>query len=460
MTSLVRSIIFTAILTVGTAIAVQAQVNPTVTVPAIAPVGIGASTSLAAFSQPFCDGQLDGGLNPVPRGIYTVGGGLLKALPASTVCAENYFAVASNLGGFTAGDLFVFDASTSPVPPASPSGRIIRFPAGGGPFSVFNAGPFAGDHVGPNFDRVGTFANGLIVTGDFGVRVLNAAGAVIAFYPTPDINAELENSEVAPLSFTPCPGCLFMVTEPKTPTFGKIWVIHPGAASGTAPQFFATGPVAPEAIHFPEANACTVSINGVGIEYLASGYTKPPGNVNADLTSAPPFGAILGWTPAQMAPFIGKAIVADESSGDIFAYNGPDITPGTPDATVFSNTGAQLEGNTVVVCPPPPPPENCNIVTPQLVKAAPGRSIPFTVTNTGTTTGTVSIKPFSNGACFQIFPGSPQQVQLAPGQSYTFMLVATNCPLTAGKQPQNASIIVTTSCGPSKIVQVEWMNKL
>jgi hypothetical protein len=110
--------------------------------------------------------------------------------------------------------------------------------------------------------------------------------------------------------------------------------------------------------------------------------------------------------------------------------------------------------------PPPPPPPNCEIVTPPIVKAAPGRAIPFTVTNTGTVSGTVSIKPFSNGACFQIAPGSPQQVTLAPGQSYTFTLIATNCPLNAGKQPQNSSIVVTTSCGPDKIVQVEWVNKL
>jgi len=143
-----------------------------------------------------------------------------------------------------------------------------------------------------------------------------------------------------------------MVTEPKTPTFGKIWTIPPGAPNGTAPTFFATGPVAPEAIHFPTANACTVSINGVDIEYLASGYTIPPGNVSPELFSLPPFGAILGWTAAQMTPFIGKAIVPDESTGQIFAYNGPDLIPNTPDATSFSMTGYQLEGNTLVVCPP------------------------------------------------------------------------------------------------------------
>jgi len=147
-----------------------------------------------------------------------------------------------------------------------------------------------------------------------------------------------------------------MVTEPKTPTLGSIWVIHPGAPDGTMPEFFATGPVAPEAIHFPTANACTVSINGVDIEYLASGYTIPPGNVSPELFSLPPFGAILGWTAAQMTPFIGKAIVPDESTGQIFAYNGPDLIPNTPDATSFSMTGYQLEGNTLVVCPPPPPP--------------------------------------------------------------------------------------------------------
>jgi len=211
--------------------------------------------------------------------------------------------------------------------------------------------PFLGDHVGPNFDRVGTFGFGLVVTGDFGVRIFDKDGNVTASYKTPDVNAELENSEVAPLSYAPCPGCLFMVTEPKTPTLGSIWVIHPGAPDGTMPEFFATGPVAPEAIHFPTENACTNN----GIEYYASGYSIPPGNINSDLTSKAPFGAIFEWTKAQLDPYVGKFLVADESTGTIFAYNGPNALGGAADATVFSNTGAQLEGQALVACPSSPP---------------------------------------------------------------------------------------------------------
>jgi hypothetical protein len=333
MTSLSRSIIL--ILTAWIAmVAVQAQTPPAVVVPEPAPVGIGATPNLVLFSQPFSDAQPG-----VPRGIYVLGGPAtpLLPLPTPSPLAENYFAVASGLGGFTAGDLFVFDLSTG-------SGRILTS-SELGPLSLFNPGPFAGDHVSPNFDRVGTFGFNLIVTGDFGVRGIDAAGNVTFFYPSPTpLLAKIEGSRVAPLSYAPCPGCLFIVTEPNNLSLGGIYVIHPGAPSFTIPELFATGPSSPETIHFPTANACTNN----AIEYFASGFTKLP-NISPDpnISSG---GAILGWTAAQVSPFIGKFLVADEFSGIIYAYNGPDVG-GLPDRTVFSNTGYQMEGQTLVTCP-------------------------------------------------------------------------------------------------------------
>jgi len=211
------------------------------------------------------------------------------------------------------------------------------------------------------------------------------------------------------------------------------------------------------------------------IPFLVSGAAQPeganPGNPpepDISYTVTGPFGTVTNNDPSGNQEIeLYRIGLTGDATADVTV---PTIPAGFyqwnwKNVGVFNNIFIHADFDIVScpgnpgVCPQLQPP-GCNIVPPQLVKAAPGRLIPFTVTNTGAAPGTVSIKPFSNGACFQIVPGSPQQVQLAPGQSYTFTLVATSCPLNAGKQPQNASIIVTTSCGPSRIVQVEWVNKL
>jgi hypothetical protein len=377
MTSLVRSIVFTAILTALTSIAVQAgtpilpptptPVPPAVSVPATAPVGVGATPNQVLYSQPFCDdgGQLSAAGPPIPRGIYKLGSDavpfipLLPHAPNVNCRAENYAALSFGTGGFTAGDLFVFDLSQGPG-----NGRIVRSAGGVGPFLPFGSLTFFGDHVGPNFDRVGTFGFNLLVTGNLGVTGLDAAGNLTFFIPSPDPASELENSRIAPLSFAPCPGCMFLVTSPDSPpALGAIWVVKPGT---TTPVFFATGPVSPETIIFPEANACTTPIKdqaGVvkNIEYLQAGFTKLPEFSDKYSQAVPPytqgsgFGAILGWTDDQLKPFIGKFLVPDEFSGKIFVYNGPNAQtdpPTAPNADVFADTGYGLEGAATVACPP------------------------------------------------------------------------------------------------------------
>jgi hypothetical protein len=66
-----------------------------------------------------------------------------------------------------------------------------------------------------------------------------------------------------------------------------IWVVKPGT---TTPVFFATGPVSPETVTFPEAIACTTKIQGKNIEYVQAGFIKLP-ECN-DKFSCSPFGAI------------------------------------------------------------------------------------------------------------------------------------------------------------------------
>lgn len=318
-------------------VAVQAQTSPTIIVKEPAPIGIAATSNFVLFGQPFCDAQPG-----VARGLYLLGGAATPtiSLPTPSQCAENYFSIATALGGFTAGDIFISDFSAG-------FGRILK--SSGGNLSLFNAGPFSDQLTSPNFDRVGTFAFNLIVTGEFGVRGLDSAGNLTFFYPNPlPSQAHLEASTVAPLTFAPCPGCLFIGAEPNDESSpGAIFVVQPGAPSGALPTFFATAPTGPENILFPTANSCTTKIQGKDIEYLSSGY-RDFSLGGTDFIS--PGGAVLGWTSAQVAPYVGQFLVADEFTGVIYAYTGPDVG-GVPQRTVFSNTGYQMEGQTLVTCP-------------------------------------------------------------------------------------------------------------
>jgi hypothetical protein len=117
-------------------------------VPEPAPIGIVATPSVVLFSQPFCDTQPG-----VTRGIYRLGGPATPVVPLPTPseCAENYFAIASALGGFTPGDLFVQDFSIG-----GGNGRILRSLGGGPATSPFSGGLFADNTTSPTFDRVGT----------------------------------------------------------------------------------------------------------------------------------------------------------------------------------------------------------------------------------------------------------------------------------------------------------------
>ncbi len=105
--------------------------------------------------------------------------------------------------------------------------------------------------------------------------------------------------------------------------------------------------------------------------------------------------------------------------------------------------------------PTPPTAGSCGI--PGVVKARPRSVTDFIITNDTSVTQTVSVKPFFGSACFSIFPGGPQQVQIGPGNGAYFTLNARNCPADAGKLPNNSVIQVETSSCGTRLVQVEWV---
>jgi hypothetical protein len=151
---------------------------------------------------------------------------------------------------------------------------------------------------------------------------------------------------VAPLSYAPCPGCLFLAVGSNFQGPGAIYTVKPGTPSGTSPSFFATAPNEPENIVFVPSPAVANSCTYQGQAYFAAAFAK---NLSDNIISAG--GAILGWTPAQLAPYAGKFLVPDEITGTIFAYAGPNTLLQPPNRTVFSETGFQLEGATTVACP-------------------------------------------------------------------------------------------------------------
>ncbi len=301
------------------------------------PNGIAVTPTELLFTQPF-QGSLQ------TRGIYTENlaagtSSLLTTIPGGGP-AENYLAISSGLGGFTAGDTFVTGISTTN------NANDEVFKNGSTPF--INPVPGSQNHVGITFDTSGTFGFNLIVTATGLVTGYNSTATATFFYTGP-AGYDLEGATVAPLTYGPCPGCLFVtavltsnVDNPNPVGDGAIYYVLPGTPSGSALTLWSMTPglVEPEGIVFVGNNlSCTVTgPGGVGFTYFVSGYAE---GAEKDTTSDN--GKILAYTPAQLSPFTGQLLVPDEE-GTIFAFSAPGIS------TVFSATAYQLEGSTILQC--------------------------------------------------------------------------------------------------------------
>jgi hypothetical protein len=183
---------------------------------------------------------------------------------------------------------------------------------------------------------------------------------LLGFYVGP-ATFVLQASTVAPLSYAPCPGCIFVTAIPRGnidafPPLsgdGEILTISPGAPNGSSPVLFSTtvGLPEPESIDFvtPESLSCTIG----GYTLFASGYAN---STQFNLAQSQT-GAILAWTPAQLlaAGTVGHFIVQNEEFGP-----GPSVTPGGifidgKFATPFSSSSStkyQLEDTTLAQCKP------------------------------------------------------------------------------------------------------------
>jgi hypothetical protein len=304
--------------------------------------GIAATSSELLFTQPYCAGKQ-------ARGIYVENlaagtSALMTPLPEKGVCSENYLAISPGLGGFTAGDTYATGPGTN-----TNNEAVYK----NGALFIDNI-PASFHHAGITFDGSGTFGFDLIVTAEASVNGYSSTGALKFTYLAP-VGFVLEGAAVLPLTGVVCPGCLYVTAEKASdvgstnPTGpGAIYFVTPGAPSGSALVFWSATPgPEPEGLVYVGNNlSCSLpGANGAAFSYFVSGYATGADIDNPNATT----GAILAYTPSQLAAYKGQLLVPNEGSigkpGIVYAFSGPGSS------TVFSTTAYQLEGSTILQCP-------------------------------------------------------------------------------------------------------------
>jgi hypothetical protein len=323
------------------AIASAARATPVVPVivsGAGAPVGIAASTDQLLYSQPYF--QTASGTRVLDSVAISGGVGsystfavlpdqIGNVLNVSATSAENYLAISSGLGGFTKGNVYV----TAVVGGAN----VVLSEPTGTTFATLPAGFASGtNRAGIAFDGTGTFNGALIVTGSTGVLGYGSSGNLLFEYTNPLPGTYIEAGAVAPLSYAACPGCLFLVATSSAGGNGSILRVSPGTPSGASMSLFSAGPSNPEGIQFVTANSLANTFDG--FSYFVTGFADTPGDADTSTT-----GAILAYSAAQLVPYEGDFLIPDATTGNIFAFSGANTS------TLFSATGDQLEGSTMVI---------------------------------------------------------------------------------------------------------------
>lgn len=329
-------------------------------------IGVAASTSQLLFTQPFCT------TTGVTRGVYSVNTTtgvptLYAALPELAACTEDYLALSTGSGGFTAGATYVTQGATIyVVPPFVPPG-----PGSATPLTITGdalTAPFG--HSGIGFDTVGTFGFELIFTSSDGVWLISSAGVSTKIAASIGTNVYMESPAVAPSSGfgTTFGGYLFLTAEDESAGGGTgpksgVYYIAPGANPASAPTaFVGMQGSAPEAIQFVPQTACSLTIKGTPYQGFSSVYSQS--TVGQDF---PTDSAIVGFPTSNFTKLRGQAIVTYEYAKGA-TYNGvslgavDDLESMTSGGTLtsFNNLPLQLEGFNLITCnvplPPQPPP--------------------------------------------------------------------------------------------------------
>jgi len=338
-------------------IIIPTSISPYAFANGIAPNLIDADTSGIFFTQPYSDGL------QAPRGIYSITPGgavaLVSTIPtAAGVTAENAISIVPTPAGsgFTAGDKFAGGVSVN-----NNANDAIYRNGSAVPFIDGITSVLSHHQTAIQFDRVGSFSGALIVSSDSTISVYGSAGATGTLLKsfTGPAGFVLQAVTVAPTSYLACPGCIFVTAMPvgninnPAPTGdGEILTVSPSAANGSAAVLFATltGIPEPESIQFVTSNsgACNVG----GFSYFATGYGTGS-SINNPVSNN---GAILAWTQAQIAPFVGHYLVQNEEitgggHGQIFVDAGLGTQSlFTDTVSAAAPTGYQLEDTAIIQC--------------------------------------------------------------------------------------------------------------
>ena len=292
-------------------------------VPIKHPVTPVADSAHAFVSAPFCVGPAE-----LPRGVYDITSGTpikIADIPsADGSCFETPLVMASGLGGFTAGYLYLA------YPDLNNPGlaHLARVPQIGGPLQAFadltlQAGTTT--FLTLRLDSVGTFGYNLIaMTGEGELFILNSAGTTVVHklpgamgLPTGGDTIEYENPRVMPLTFGAHGGWLWVTNE----NLPAVYAINPvtyqaekltvSLANGTQ----LPGPFGVEDFVYLGANQCSYK----GATVAQAVYEGALGSPNASEAGQVMF--------SDMSAYKDKLLVISEDRGFAFFIN-PDGTLG------------------------------------------------------------------------------------------------------------------------------------
>jgi hypothetical protein len=294
------------------------------------PVGVAATPGRLYVTSPFCGN---------PRKVMSIDSSgavsVFATLPARpNGCFEDYIAVAGpadlskpgfpspTKGGFISNYLFV--AQGAQILQITPEGVV----------SPFTTIPYCGrSHTGITFDLTGSFGYKMLVTcegGKIWTVAANGAPTLVANVAAALglASVRIENPNVAPQSFHPYDGHLFVAAE----NLGKILAVSPAGAV----KRVATWPGA-EGVHFIPDTKCDVGASG-GTFFTA--IKRKDGS-----------GSIVKFPLSAFAGKSGRALVTSESGagiGLLTPTGDPTIVP-----TLFHSSSGKHEGSAFANCTVP-----------------------------------------------------------------------------------------------------------
>lgn len=298
----------------------------------IAPTGVAATPGRLLVTRPYCGD---------PRQVVSIDGSGVATVfatldPRGGGCFEEYIAVAGpadpsqpgfpspTRGGFPSNYAYVTQGSV--IKKISPEGVV----------STFTTIPSCQiSHNGITFDTVGTFGFNMIVTcADGAVWKVASTGAatLIANVATALglATVRIENPDVAPLSFAPYGGHIFVAAE----VLSKVLAVSP---SGTVSSV-ANWPSA-EGVHFIPDIKCNFDTSG------GTFFTVTVRRAGAGL------GSIYKFPLSAFAGKSGQALVTSEFGAGIGLMKSTGAATITP--TLFHGNIGQHEGSTFTDCTVP-----------------------------------------------------------------------------------------------------------